>query len=334
MVDGWTARDAEGDPARRDPSVSVVVPALNEARNLEFVLKRIPDDVLEVVLVDGWSKDETIAVARDVLPGVRVIRQTRKGKGNALACGFHACRGDIIVMLDADGSTDPQEIPLFVAALRAGAHFAKGTRFADGGGSIDITRVRRYGNWALNHLTNVLHGTSYTDLCYGYNAFWAECLPFLGVSEPGTELVFDDVTGTILSGGGVRGLWKDERWGDGFEIETVLAVRVSVLGLRVSEVASFESKRIHGLSNLNAMRDGVRVLRTIALERRRLAGEARPIALPRPWEAFRDASGARRRPWTVSSDDAVIDLRDSAMPAWHRERIPQAADSRAALETP
>src|SRR5664280_3442397 len=114
-------------PARTSPGwprVSVVIPALNEAQNLPHVLNRLPDDLLEVILVDGGSVDDTINVARRLLPGVRILRQTRRGKGNALMCGFAACRGNIVVMLDADGSADPGEIPAFVRTLLGGAHFA------------------------------------------------------------------------------------------------------------------------------------------------------------------------------------------------------------------
>ncbi len=234
------------------PLVSVVIPTLNEARNLPHVFALLPADVFEVILVDGNSTDDTIAVARRLRPDVRVVRQTRRGKGNALACGFAVCRGDIIVMLDADGSTDPREIPEFVAALVAGADFAKGSRFVAGGGSTDITRIRRAGNQALNRLANVLNGTRYTDLCYGYNAFWRRCLPTLGLAP-----------GPVVAG--EAGM----RWGDGFEIETIINVRVARAGLSVAEVPSFERDRIFGESNLNAVRDGLRVLRTIAHERLR-----------------------------------------------------------------
>ena len=135
--------------------------------------------VHEIIVVDGNSTDGSIDAARRVLPSVKAITQTRKGKGNAMACGFAAATGDVIVMFDADGSADPAEIPAFVAALVAGADFAKGSRFAPGGGSDDITLLRRSGNAGLNGVANALFGTGYTDLCYGYNAFWADLLPVL-----------------------------------------------------------------------------------------------------------------------------------------------------------
>ena len=170
------------------PRVSVVVPTLNEALNLPHVLPRLPSGLHEVVLVDGFSTDDSVDVARSLLPEIRVVHQTRRGKGNALACGFAAVRGDVIVMLDADGSADPAEIPEFVAALSSGADFAKGSRFIDGGGSDDITPLRRIGNWGLTSLVNTLYGTEYSDLCYGYNAFWTRCLPAIDVDCDGFEV--------------------------------------------------------------------------------------------------------------------------------------------------
>ena len=99
-------------------------------------------------------------------------QQTRRGKGNALACGFDAATGDVIAMVDADGSADPGEIPAFVRGALCGADFAKGTRFAAGGGSSDITRLRKLGNRGLTPLFNLCYGARYSDLCYGYNVFW------------------------------------------------------------------------------------------------------------------------------------------------------------------
>jgi len=249
-----------------DPRVSIVVPAKNEARNLELVLPLLPA-VHEVILVDGHSTDDTVATAQRVLPGIRVVQQTRKGKGNALACGFAAATGDVIVMFDADCSADPAEIPAFVDALVLGADFAKGSRFAAGGGSADITRVRRVGNWFLNSIANVLFGTRYSDLCYGYNAFWADVLDHLEL--PATNLA------TLPGASGML-------WGDGFEIETVINCRIAVAGLDIVEVPSYEQLRVHGESNLNAISDGLRVLKTLNTERRRarrLRRGARPVVI-------------------------------------------------------
>jgi glycosyltransferase involved in cell wall biosynthesis len=235
------------------PRVSVVVPTLNESRNLPYVFSRLPAGVHEVIVVDGHSVDDTIAVARRLRPDVRVVQQTRRGKGNALACGFEAATGDVIAMVDADGSTDPGEIPKFVDALMSGADFAKGTRFAAGGGSSDITQLRRLGNRVLGTAVNLCHGTHYSDLCYGFNVFWQKYVPVLDL----------DITSPPSPRGDGR------LWGDGFEIETLIHMRVAEEGLRVTEVPSFEHPRIHGVSNLDAFSDGFRVLTTILVERRR-----------------------------------------------------------------
>lgn len=230
------------------PRVSVVIPTYNEAKNLPYVFSRLPGDLHEVIVVDGRSVDDTIEVARSLRSDVRIVLQTRVGKGNAVACGFANATGDILVMLDADGSADPQEIPRFVAALTGGADFAKGTRFAPGGGSTDITPMRAWGNRWLNRTANLLYGTRYTDLCYGYNAVWSRCLYALAL-DPGPR------TST------------GRAWGDGFEIETLINTRVAKARLRITEVPSFEHPRLHGLSNLHTWRDGWRVLRALLIER-------------------------------------------------------------------
>ena len=151
---GHSAEKAEASARTARPRVSVVIPTLNEARNLEHVFAALPAGLHEVILVDGHSIDGTPDVARRLRPDVRVVKQTRTGKGNALACGFAAATGDIIVMIDADGSTDPAEIPRFVEALTAGADFAKGSRFAPGAGSTDITPLRKLGNRLLGLAVN------------------------------------------------------------------------------------------------------------------------------------------------------------------------------------
>lgn len=225
------------DRASERFTITAVIPTLNEAANLPYVFARLPTFVDEVIVVDGHSVDNTVEVARALRPEVRVVFQNGRGKGNALACGFAAAGGDIIVMLDGDGWTDPLEIPRFIEPLLAGADFVKGSRFVDGGSSSDITWLRGVGNRALRAAVNVFYGTSYTDLCYGYNAFWSRCLPQMHITC------------------------------DGFEVETLISVRIARAGLSTVEVPSQESKRLFGTSNLSAFHDGIRILKTIVRER-------------------------------------------------------------------
>jgi hypothetical protein len=231
--------------------VSVVIPTLNEADNLPHVLSRLPTGLHEVIVVDGNSTDDTVGVVRRLRPDAHVLFQPGRGKGDALATAFAACTGDIVVTLDADGSTDPAEIPRFVAALCNGADFVKGSRFAQGGGSADITPLRRVGNRMFNTLVNNFYGTHYTDLCYGFNAFWRRCLPYMRVDC------------------------------NGFEVETLINVRIAKAGLVVHEVPSYEKSRLYGGSNLHALRDGTRVLRTILRERISSTSWGYLIAQPR-----------------------------------------------------
>jgi glycosyltransferase involved in cell wall biosynthesis len=230
-----TVRQNETIRAMSVPRVSVIVPTVNEAKNLPHVLPRIPGWIDEVILVDGNSTDGTVDVARSILPDIVVVEQARLGKGAALAAGFAAARGDILITLDADGSADPAEMAAFVGALLAGADFVKGSRFLQGGDTRDMEWYRRLGNWGLLQLVRLRFGGRFSDLCYGYNAFWRDALPHLGV---------DGATG--------------------FEIETHMNIRALQAGLAVTEVPSREYARVHGVSNLRTFPDGWRVLKTIA----------------------------------------------------------------------
>jgi glycosyltransferase involved in cell wall biosynthesis len=233
--------------------VSVVIPTMNEAANLQHVMPRLPRDH-EVIVVDGGSTDGTVDVAISLRPDAVVLRQPGRGKGNALLAGFQAASGEIIVTLDADGSAKPEEIPRFVRALADGADFAKGSRFVSGGGSADLTWLRKLGNRFLCGMVNLLYGTLYTDLCYGYNAFWRRCVPCMP-----------------------RGV-------AGFEIETMMNIRAARTKLRVVEVPSYEESRRFGESNLRTFRDGFRILRVILRERfrsrRKLAPAPEPDHVP------------------------------------------------------
>lgn len=286
----------------RAATVSIVVPVLNEARNLEVILPQLPK-VHQVVLVDGRSVDDTVATARRIMPDITVVTQTRRGKGNALACGFEAATGDIIVMFDADCSADPREIPAFVDALLDGADFAKGSRYVRGGGSQDLTILRSAGNRALNGLANTLMRTRYTDLCYGYNAFWRDILPELALPE------------TVIDGASP----DTKIWGDGFEIETLLACRVTAAKLDVAEVPSVELPRMYGDSNLNTFRDGARVLRTIVAEQKAQRSAAPRVTEPASARSGRPALEVLRGGAETSTARSSYDRRPRhARPAYSR----------------
>lgn len=218
------------------PRVSFVIPTLNEAKNLPWLLPRIPNWAHEIIIVDGRSTDDTVAVARR-MRDVKIVMEPRRGKGAALQAGFRAAAGDIIVMIDADGSMIPEESVVFVSALIAGADLVKGSRFIQGAGTDDMSLFRMLGNWGLTQIVRLLYGGVFSDLCYGYMAFWTKHVLTLDCDC------------------------------DGFEIETLINVRALKNHLNIVEVASFEAPRISGESNLRAIPDGWRVLKTILRER-------------------------------------------------------------------
>lgn len=216
--------------------LTILLCTLNEEKNLPHVLPRLPSFADEVLIVDGHSKDNTVNVAKSLLPNARVIFQPGKGKGDALRHGIKEAKGDIIVMLDADGSMAPEEIPRFIEPLLNGYDFVKGSRFMPGGGTADMSTHRKFGNWVFTTLTNIFYRCRYTDLCYGYNAFWKKS--------------FEKV------------MFK----GDGFEVETEINIKIKKAGLKVTEVPSFEAERLNGNGNLHSLKDGWRILTTIFRE--------------------------------------------------------------------
>ncbi len=231
--------EGQPEPAPRpsDPTISVIIPTLNEAGNLPYVLNTIPDWVGEIIIVDGRSGDDTERVAKVLRPDARIVHQGRRGKGAALRAGLEAAKGDIYIIMDADGSMDGAEIGAFRDALIGGADYVKGSRFAPGGGSIDITRLRRLGDHGICFLIRMLYGAHYTDGTYGFKGVWADRLDRIRIDT------------------------------DGFEVELLIDIRAHRANLRTVEVPCFETHRIHGTSNLNAARDGLSCFRVIVRER-------------------------------------------------------------------
>jgi glycosyltransferase involved in cell wall biosynthesis len=226
-------QEHRADPGRSQwPTVSAIIPTLNEADNLRWLLPRLTA-VDEVVIVDGQSSDGSAEVARLLRPDAIIISEPPSGKGTAMRTGMAAASCDVIIMLDADGSMDPAEFDSFLSLICRGFDFVKGSRYACGGGSDDLTGVRRIGNRTLTRFANMLYRTRWSDLCYGYVAMRRSVIHRLQLKSTG------------------------------FEIETEMCVNAVRAGLRMAEVASHESDRRFGVSNLNTFRDGWRVLKTM-----------------------------------------------------------------------
>jgi glycosyltransferase involved in cell wall biosynthesis len=217
-------------------NVGIVIPAMNEEKNIAIVLRRLNDLGYDNILViDGQSKDNTIKVAEKY--GAKVVFQNHQGKGNAIrqVLSNRYFDVDAIVLMDADCSMDPEEIPGFIKALNSGVDVVKGSRFLRGGRTLDMEAMRRFGNSIMTIIVNLIWSSNYTDLCYGYFAF--------------NKHAIEKLSPVLKS--------------DGFEIETEIFIKALDLGLVVREIPSIEYERKHGISNLHTFRDGYRILKTI-----------------------------------------------------------------------
>lgn len=219
--------------------VTVIIPALNEEKNIAEVLRKLNQmNYHSILVVDGNSSDRTVEIAKEF--GANIIVQNGRGKGNALRQVFNhgGLNGDAIVMMDADGSMDPKEIPPLIETLNGGSDLARGSRFLLGGYSEDMNLIRKVGNLFFVFLVNLFWSANYTDLCYGFGAFRR---------------------------GALRNLYPHLK-SKSFDIEAEIFIKAKKLGLKVVEVPSIELRRRYGKSNLKAFRDGYCILRTIIRE--------------------------------------------------------------------
>jgi glycosyltransferase involved in cell wall biosynthesis len=221
----------------RYPKITALICTLNEEQNLPHVLPRIPAWVNEVLVIDGHSTDKTVEVARKIRPDIRILGQPGKGKGDALRYGIGLASGDVIVTLDADGSTDPEYMPRFINPLLNGYDFAKGSRFLKG---LPHQKpwYRIIGNWLIVLTFNIIFLKKYTDLCSGYYSFWKKTIDRISLKTS-----------------------------DGFEDEPLINARVAKAGLKVIEVGYTDKGRIEGETNAPSWRQGFKSIKTIIRER-------------------------------------------------------------------
>jgi glycosyltransferase involved in cell wall biosynthesis len=213
------------------PAVTVIICALNEEHNLPHVLPKIPEWVDEILLVDGHSKDGTVEVAKHLCPCIRVLGQPGRGKGNALKYGVQQALGDIIVTIDADGETPPEEIGNFVKPLLEGFDFTKGSRLT-GHRPAKMPPYRWFGNKVLALTCNLLFNTRFHDVCSGYNAFW--------------KLKFTQLDLTY----GIKEV--------GCSMEQQMIVRAKKAGMRVLEIPHTSHGRISGASVISSKRQSIK----------------------------------------------------------------------------
>lgn len=217
------------------PKISVVIPTKNEAKNLEIILKEFPEhpQIQEIIIVDANSQDGTSKLIQENYPNILFMSQVGKGKGSAMKQGVSVAKGDYVLFMDADGSMMPGEIISFIEAINEGYDFVKGSRVMENGGSDDLTRFRKFGNWVFTSLVNVFFKAKYSDLCYGYFAIKKDLFEDLNLKS------------------------------DGFSIEAEIGALAAKRNLQIKEIPSYEKCRMHGKSNLSAFKDGWRILKII-----------------------------------------------------------------------
>ncbi len=180
----------------------VIIPALNEAENLEGVLKELAATVpdLAVLVVDDGSTDGTAAVARSQAVTVAEL-PFNLGVGGALRTGFlYAVRHgfDRAIQFDADGQHDPTQIPALVAALDAGADLVIGTRFGETTSCYEVGRVRAGAMRVLRLAVHLLSGQAFSDTSSGFRGFSANVLDYFSREYP-TEYLGDTAEALVLA---------------------------------------------------------------------------------------------------------------------------------------
>jgi glycosyltransferase involved in cell wall biosynthesis len=232
MVNSVCIKTEENEKGSLDyPLITVLICTLNEETNLPYVLPKIPTWIHEILLVDGNSTDSTIEVAKTLRSDLRILTQPKKGKGDALKFGVAEAKGDIIVTLDADGETPPEEIERFIHPLLEGYSFAKGSRLHRRKPK-KMPLYRWIGNKILAYTCNLLYGTRFSDVCSGYNSFWKKDFLNLDLSFGEKEV--------------------------GCSMEQQLIVRAKKSGMKIKEVPINSNGRINGKSVIHSVKDSIK----------------------------------------------------------------------------
>lgn len=215
--------------------VSLLIPTKNEEGCIGRVLREVPRGIVnEIIIIDGHSTDNTtVEVKANIRSSDKLIKQKGSGYGSAFLQGLKMVTGDVIVMMDADGSHNPRDIVNIINKFKQGYEYVMATRYAKGGHSEDDTLIRFLGNKIFTFLTNIIHGTNVTDSLYLFTA----------ISRKGLE--------------------KLHLTSLGFEFCTEIIVKAHKANLKFGEVPVVERARFAGKSKVNSFKHGLKILSII-----------------------------------------------------------------------
>lgn len=226
-----TAKNKVTKSNAKKRKVSVVAVSLNEAKTILDVLKKIPMDVVdEILVVDGRSTDGTYELVKKA--GYKIVYQEGKGRGAAFRTGFKQVKGDIIVMLSSDGNERPGDIRNLVNKINEGYDLVIAARFGQGK-SDDVTPIRNFGNWALTASCNLFGGIKVSDSMNGFRALTRDAMERMNIQA------------------------------NDFSIEGEITVKAGKLKMKIAEVPTIEDARLHGYSRLSTLKDGWRIFKRI-----------------------------------------------------------------------
>jgi CDP-paratose 2-epimerase len=211
-------------PAQNVTKLSVIIPAKDEEETLGNVLEDLNSIIptldgyeVEVICVDDHSRDRTAAIARAM--GARVVENRRKpGKGNALRAGFEAATGDLLLMMDADYSHRPEDVPGFLSGMREGVGLVIGSRVF--GGSDEYTHVRALGNVFLSGALGLSVGRYLSDALNGYKLFRRDVFTSFAYTSPMFEIEIEIIANTLRKGYRVVEVVSHERARAGGEMKS------------------------------------------------------------------------------------------------------------------
>ncbi len=196
---------------------SLLIFSRNEIEGLTAIFLKIPFNAVdEVIAIDGHSTDGSVEFLRS--KGIKVVTQTRMGRGNAAIEGMNQTSGEVVVFLSSDGNENPADIPKLIEAI-SDADVAVASRFMKGGesdDSDDSLRIRRFGNRFVTFLIDLFWNAGVTDSTNGLRAIRRSAWNKLAIDSPYHETEFQ------------------------------MTIRAAKLGMKIHEIPTIEGKRVGG----------------------------------------------------------------------------------------